>query len=184
MNTSGVTAQKPRHGKKKSGGTAQKEIKVVDFIAEQKGRSGIDQTMPQFDLTKGYDTDLQRQQSNKASFKDSESRDERSSQISLVTDKDTTRGPAGANNSSVLVIGAASGLAGSHVASAGKFGPLIHTSQSGTTMQARKSILPQMDYTNKYVQRHQASRKDSMDKDGSQRNNNYSMVSSQKSFQG
>jgi hypothetical protein len=35
---------------------------VIDFIAEQKGRTGaVDQAMPSFDLTKGYDTDLQRQ---------------------------------------------------------------------------------------------------------------------------
>lgn len=51
-------------------------------------------------------------------------------------------------------MGGVPGLASSHAASAGKFGPVIHTSQSGATMQARKSILPQMDYTNKYVQRH------------------------------
>lgn len=51
-------------------------------------------------------------------------------------------------------------------------------------MQPRKSILPQMDYTNKYVKRHQQSRVDSTDKEGLQRNNTYSIVSSQKSFQG
>lgn len=41
-----------------------------------------------------------------------------------------------------------------------------------------------MDYTNKYVKRHQQSRIDSTDKDGLHRNNTYSIVSSQKSFQG
>lgn len=51
-------------------------------------------------------------------------------------------------------------------------------------MQPRKSILPQMDYTNKYVKRHQQSRIDSTDKDGPHKTNTYSIVSSQKSFQG
>lgn len=182
VNTAGATAQKPRHGKKKSGGTAQKEIKVIDFIAEQKGKTGAEQASPSFDLlNKGYDTDLQRQQSNKASFKDSESRDDRSSQISLVTDKDTIRAPVAASNSSVVGL---HGLTGSQAASSSKFGPAIPSSQTGTSMQPRKSILPQMDYTNKYVKRHQQSRIDSTDKEGSQKNHNYSIVSSQKSFQG
>lgn len=58
VNTTGATAQKPRHGKKKSGAAAQKEIKVIDFIAEQKGKTDADAS-PSFDLlNKGYDTDL------------------------------------------------------------------------------------------------------------------------------
>ena len=50
-------------------------------------------------------------------------------------------------------------------------------------IQPRKSTLPHMDYTNKYVNRQQ-SRKDSTDLEGSRKNHNYSIMSSQKSFQG
>ena len=39
-------------------------------------------------------------------------------------------------------------------------------------MQPRKSILPQIDYTNKYVRRQQQSRVDPGDKDASSRNAN------------
>lgn len=167
-------ASGPKSRQKKKAGAAKNEIKVVDYIAEQKGKRKDEI------LAQGYEIDLHNQQSS--SFKDSDSRDERSSQISLVTDKDTVRDPAGLTNSTIIIQPGIPGLLPSQASNtkAEKYGG----HGSGVSAHPRKSILPQMDYTNKYVNRHQQSRKDSTDQRGSRKQNNYSIMSSQKSFQG
>lgn len=101
----------------------------MEFTAGYKDKAEVN------NAAKGYITDKQRQM-DVASFLDSESRDDRSSQLSFVNDKEFARQPAIASNSTVVIQSGLQGLL-----------------SSGVTVQPRKSILPQIDYTNKYVKR-------------------------------
>lgn len=204
MNETVTGASRPNKPKKNLGGSIVSagaggssyqgnQIKVVDFIAQQiAGKHDNSNYM----VDHGIDIDLQNQLQSSTSFKDSESRDERSSQISLVTDKDQgikQTQPAFGSNSTIVIHGGPS-------LGSGLGGLLLSNTQNNasernpTSIQPRKSILPQMDYTNKYVvNRHQQSRKDSTDLHASAsqapqhskpHKNTYSVMSSQKSFQG
>ena len=104
--------------KKKQAGTEAREVRVVDFIAEQKAGGGHGQPFQAADYyfsSKSYDTDAQRDGSNLTSIKDSESRGERSSQMSLVTDKEQHASVLVASHSRLPGKGGLHGLSNSQV---------------------------------------------------------------------